>query len=463
MALLASLVWAGCSCGKKTTSVLETGTCAVDDDCTAGERCIKGICQAPEEGEVEGEPDISVDPGDCDGADGDLCIDFGSPLLETPTEVSITITNVGDAPLTVTNLVVDGDTAPQDFHVAKNPAVPFTLAAGVSAEIFVTLLWVDVEPPVATLVIASDDADEPTVDVFLLSEWKGEPCLDVCALRGDSTNPFKTMPPCVELSELGTDHEDDVVDFGTLLYDTTATRLVAVSNCADGNAVLHLSAASVTNEEQFDIVDIFRIDDAGAEIPVSLEGGRDLNPRDVSTLPEVLYLRLEMHGLEPGNVDESLVLTSDDESGDTLEVPLRAVVSCEDGFVDVDGLDANGCECGPVAEEVCNGEDDDCDGEDDDGLLLGQACDGLGDEDECAEGWLICADDGTVECEDLTGEALDLCATPELWIRAHVPGGGGVVQAGSAMLAGAIGLEGPAGRVTSGGMTLTSGFWHVLP
>ncbi len=378
------------------------------------------------------------------------------------TEGSIAITNVGDRPLVVSNLVIDGDTAPTDFFLAKSSAPPFTLEAGESRDIVVALQWVDDEPPVATLVIASNDPDEPTVDVPLLSQWKGEPCLAVCALRGDSTNPFKKSD-CVELDEAGvppSNHEDDVVDFGTVVYDTTATRLVAVWNCADGNAVLHLSDAEVADDQQFEIVEIFRVDDTGGEVPVSLADGRDLNPAGTSTLPEVIYLRIELHGIDAGNVvGETLVLTSDDEDDATLEVPMRALVSCVDGYVDLDG--EGECECGPVAAEVCNGDDDDCNGVADDGLLLDDPCDGAGDADVCAEGRLVCAEDGTGECEDLTGEALDLCATPDLWIRAHVPGGGDTSALGSATLGGAIGIEGAGGRVTIGGATLTGGFWHV--
>jgi MYXO-CTERM domain-containing protein len=46
------------------------------------------------------------------------------------------------------------------------------------------------------------------------------------------------------------------------------------------------------------------------------------------------------------------------------------VLSCDDGWVDRDGLPGNGCEyaCSITGAEVCNGLDDDCDGAIDDGL-----------------------------------------------------------------------------------------------
>jgi len=46
------------------------------------------------------------------------------------------------------------------------------------------------------------------------------------------------------------------------------------------------------------------------------------------------------------------------------------ILACDDGFVDLDGMDSTGCEyaCSIAGSEVCNGADDDCDGMDDNGV-----------------------------------------------------------------------------------------------
>jgi len=70
--------------------------------------------------------------------------------------------------------------------------------------------------------------------------------------------------------------------------------------------------------------------------------------------------------------------------------------ACVDGFVDVDGDPANGCEglqCTPVAES-CDAEDNDCDGRVDEGLFLGDGC----LDNQAREGVCGCGAAGAVAC-----------------------------------------------------------------
>ena len=88
--------------------------------------------------------------------------------------------------------------------------------------------------------------------------------------------------------------------------------------------------------------------------------------------------------------------------------------SCQDGLFFCDPGTALTCDepDGPGVEETCNGEDDDCDGLTDEDLSVGLECDGE-DEDECAEGeyvcgntglGLVCNESGLGHVEDCNGE-----------------------------------------------------------
>jgi Notch-like protein len=84
---------------------------------------------------------------------------------------------------------------------------------------------------------------------------------------------------------------------------------------------------------------------------------------------------------------------------------------CEPGFIDLDGIEANGCEyaCMPGGAEVCDGQDNDCNGLEDDGVLpgVGATC-GVSNVGECLLGAQDCQG-GMLVCVGAVGPSAELC------------------------------------------------------
>jgi len=76
----------------------------------------------------------------------------------------------------------------------------------------------------------------------------------------------------------------------------------------------------------------------------------------------------------------------------------------------VDGVETDSCDpTSGASDEVCDGEDNDCDGEtDEDFPTLGELCDGP-DDDACVEGTLVCAEDGSVVCDEAGPGKSEIC------------------------------------------------------
>jgi hypothetical protein len=100
-----------------------------------------------------------------------------------------------------------------------------------------------------------------------------------------------------------------------------------------------------------------------------------------------------------------------------LGFPTCVVEACEDGYSNVDSIDANGCEYGcpvfPTTAEACNGQDDDCDGVVDQGnpgggVACDETCPNGICEGECTAGTTLCAGGGLV-CVPGVGPALEVC------------------------------------------------------
>ncbi|AKJ03889.1 putative lipoprotein [Archangium gephyra] len=102
-----------------------------------------------------------------------------------------------------------------------------------------------------------------------------------------------------------------------------------------------------------------------------------------------------------GQVDEDFVLGVACDGPDSDQCQEGKVVCAADGSTT----------CGdtsPDSVEVCNLSDDDCDGEVDEGFVLGVACDGP-DSDQCQEGKVVCAADGSTTCGDTSSDSVEVC------------------------------------------------------
>lgn len=100
------------------------------------------------------QPDISVSPA---------LIAFGDVAVGRSSTSTVTISNAGDAALTITGITITGTNADQ-FSVGTYPG---TIAAGGSANVNVTFSPTSINAKSATLNIASNDPDEATVTVAL--------------------------------------------------------------------------------------------------------------------------------------------------------------------------------------------------------------------------------------------------------------------------------------------------------
>ncbi len=149
-------------------------------------------------------PEIDVAP---------LSLAFGTVVQNNTATLTATISNLGSAALNITGLSVTGSA---DFALATGtPTPPFTVAAGASVGVSIDYTPADIGADSGTLSIASDDADEPTVNV---------------ALSGTGVN----VPPSVcQVAPLSLDF--GAVEVGTsVTLTTTVTHTGTSSRCAAG-------------------------------------------------------------------------------------------------------------------------------------------------------------------------------------------------------------------------------------
>ncbi|MBI5375978.1 MAG: choice-of-anchor D domain-containing protein [Candidatus Schekmanbacteria bacterium] len=161
------------------------------------------------------QPDINVLP---------VSLGFGTEVIGATKTLTATISNVGNADLTVTGLSISGSS---DFKLNSSaPAVSFTVAANNSVEIAVDYTPSSAAASSATLQIASSDPDEATVSVNLSGTGSSVAQPDINVLPA-------------------------ALDFGTEVVGTTKTLTAAISNI--GNADLTVTGLSISGSSDFSL------------------------------------------------------------------------------------------------------------------------------------------------------------------------------------------------------------------
>ncbi len=155
-------------------------------------------------GPVEEGPEIAVAP---------LSLDFGDILEGTSDAREITIENVGTADLAVTDVALAAGTS-ADFAITSEPTSA-TLEPGGRLTVEVTYSPSDVGADSGAVVIQSDDADEPEVNVSLAGTGQGVPEVEVSPLSLDFGE--------VHVGESGT---------LTILIESTGSIALDVTNIA---------------------------------------------------------------------------------------------------------------------------------------------------------------------------------------------------------------------------------------
>lgn len=168
-------------------------------------------------------PQISVSPAQT--------INFGNNPIGATVNVTLNVSNVGDAPLSLTSLDLRARPS-QGFDVQPVVAMPVVIAPG-QRRAFVASFSPQAAAGYRNFVdIASDDADDPTVSVELTG-------------RG-----FATMTRACLYSS------PDTVDFGVVTPGSSATQEITVGNCSSTEVVTvtQLRLASMNPNAPFTFV-----------------------------------------------------------------------------------------------------------------------------------------------------------------------------------------------------------------
>ncbi len=211
-------------------------------------------------------------------------LDFGSQQVSTTSAAqTVTVTNNGTAPLTVSAVTVAGSNA-GDFAADGTACTGAPLAAGASCAIPVTFTPSAVGPRAATLTIASDDPDSPSVTVPLTGTGLAAPAGDV---------------------DLGA--AAGGLDFGAVeVGQSAASKTITVAN--QGNAALTLGAVTLGGA------------DAGQfTFDASACAGRSL-PAGGSCAIVVGFAPTSL-----GAKTATVTITSDDPDEPSVTVPLQGV------------------------------------------------------------------------------------------------------------------------------------------
>ncbi len=205
-------------------------------------------------------------------------LDFGSVFLGQFSVDTLLIRNSGDAGLVVTEISLAGANV-ADFTLRATPP-PFTIAPGQNQKLLVGFQPVDLGMKAGIIAIASNDPDQPVLEVIM---------------RGIALAPPE---PDISLSP-------DSLVFGDILSDSLAFRNLTVSNVGAAELAVGQPRIVGPNAEQFHLINV----DSAFSLPPA--GARDIV---VAFSPSA-----------PGPKRASLQITSNDPDESFVEIPMTGI------------------------------------------------------------------------------------------------------------------------------------------
>lgn len=204
-----------------------TAPCIDESDCTVGEQCLDGVCEAAEGCVTDldcsdgsfcsggacviglppgGTPDAGAGPGGLGPGVARVSpsapVDFGSPILGVGVERTISLLNVGTGPLTLNGVERAQETS-DEFTWSTSTSLPVSLEVGDRIEVTLIYTLADGTDDLGTLYLLTDAgacdpacADPRRIPVSLLSEFKGGRNLQVAPEEHD----FGYIPPNAQSS-----------------------------------------------------------------------------------------------------------------------------------------------------------------------------------------------------------------------------------------------------------------------
>jgi Putative metal-binding motif len=338
--------------------------CENEEDCPTGWTCQGNLCvlltsdDAGVDASLPGELTIFPDP-----------VQFGNAPLHLDTVRDVTLANIGDGNITVTQIVLTEDDLLDEYTCLPDGVVEIVIPPAGTETVTVRLHPNDAELDLGSLSIHSDDPVNPVLTVQLESSYKGVPTLDVCVLDDDVTNP-QPFADC-DVDSVG---GDPLLDYGVVTFNVPVMRPVVIRNAADGNAPLHIENVEIHSDSIAIEADmslrLFMYDTDGVtEIAVTPPLFLSAGDPATSIPPELLYAEVTFGASVDGIVTNTWILvTSNDLNGKS--VPISAAVSgCPENLWDLNNDPSDGCEysCVYSGPELCgNAEDENCNGATDD-------------------------------------------------------------------------------------------------
>lgn len=233
-----ALLIAACDgCGGTGVSVDEdagadpVGICEDHSDCPSG-RCEGGNCipVAPHDagpladagsgGDEDAGPQIGVL-----AVHPSLDVEFGAQLLGYPVTVDVTLSNVGNAPLTILAVLLDDDTG--EFSADPSGTMNVRLAPGDNMLVHLTHTPSDGVPDAAEVKILHDGEGNLTT-LSLFAEFKGDAALSL-------SEDLAVITPSTE-----------ALAFGELEPGASTTKTLWVRNIGSADSILTVSSATIT-------------------------------------------------------------------------------------------------------------------------------------------------------------------------------------------------------------------------